>query len=525
MDDMLNRLKENMDNTVLKNLDFQDKNKSEVRKAIYNSKKTKSMKNLYPRILSLCFTCIFIIGISYFGLENLGFIQKEKPISSQSDKKEYKSNNEANNDTINTPPQQAENFDNMVKEDVLNKLLNTVDYFQSASGKFETYDKFYDNSTSKVKVEYKISLKNLTGGYEKIINIPDESVTGAKITTNESFYNNQTIWNIDNDRMTYFTNDYEIKPRREIVKSEDVFSIPIYKIYDSEDKFRERPTSGTSGSSLFPYEIAAKYLRFNNLWDIEKQNEELLGHNTIVLHGSIDKSIVDIMQPEGKSFRFWVDKDTGILLKFEIYNEKEEAISYLHPESLSVNVSIDSKQFIPNLVNYKPMQVLDIPNKDSREKDIEVIEHADTNVEQVKAVLNTLRSKVPFLYEFSNPELKIFSASMERYKEFNQAYLTYSYKKEGNELGSGSRLIYVRTYHKDSYVSSLRDFNTEKGEELEAFTLNGIKWSVFEIKNTPNAAHLIGSSGDYSYEIFTQGISIDDAKRLLESFKKSASKQ
>ncbi|MFC4323496.1 hypothetical protein [Litchfieldia salsa] len=520
MDDRLKHLKENMDNTVFKNLEFRDINKNEVRKVIYNSKKNKRMKNLIPRILSLGFYLIFIIGISYFSLENLGFIQNEKPLFIQSNKNESNSNNEENNDTVYTPPKQVENYDDMSKDAILNKLLNSLDNFESASGKFETYNKYYDNSTSKFNLEYIISLKKVMGGYEKIINIPDESIPGAETMTHEYFYNNETRWDLDNDRMTYVTNDYEITPKREPVKSEDVFSIPINKLYDSKEKFRERPI-GNSGMSLFNYEMIAKYLRFNNLWSIEKQNEELLGHNTIVLYGDIDKSIVDSSQPDENSFRFWVDKDTGILVKYEIYNGKGEIISYLHPESLSVNVPIDLNQFLPNLDNYNERKIEGLTFKDPNEKDIEVIEHADAIVEEVEVVLNILRSKVPFLYEFSNPKLQIFSASLEKYKEFNQAYLTYTYKKDGKEIG----YIYVRTYHKDAVVSSLRDFNKEKGNEIDSFTLNGVNWMMFEIKNEPNA-YLIGTSGEYMYEVFNQGeISFEETKSLLESFKKSASKQ
>ena len=93
---------------------------------------------------------------------------------------------------------------------------------------------------------------------------------------------------------------------------------------------------------------------------------------------------------------------------------------------------------------------------------------------------------------------------MERYKEFNQAYLTYSYKKAANERGSGSRLLYVRIYNKDSVVRSFGDFDKEKGEKFDTFTLNGIEWNGFEIKNTPDV-HYIGSLGDYMYEVVTQG--------------------
>ena len=44
--------------------------------------------------------------------------------------------------------------------------------------------------------------------------------------------------------------------------------------------------------------------------------------------------------------------------------------------------------------------------KDSKEKDIEVIEHADSIKEEVETVVDILRTKIPFLYEFSDPELQ-----------------------------------------------------------------------------------------------------------------------
>ncbi|MGG4468250.1 hypothetical protein ABER68_09505 [Paenibacillus alvei] len=515
MDKMLKDLKETMDNTVLKELDFTEINKSKVRKKISNANfaKAKNTRSLYPRILSLSFTCIFLIGISYFMIHTLN--QSEDPISSHSDK-----NNVGKNNSIITPPHQDENYEDMKKEDILSKLLNTVDNFQTASGAYEMFDRYYDGSTSNNNVEYKFSLKAEIGGYEKIFNIPDEFITDDPITTNEIFFNDETIWNIDNDRNTYSTSNYEVTPKRETVEPKDVFSIPINKLYDSEEKFREIPAIGDV--SLFPYEMAAEYLRSSNVWEIERQNEELLGHNTIVLHGEINEANKNIMQPDKKSFRFWVDKDTGILVMYEFYDEEGQLISYLHPKELSVNVTIDAKEFIPKLENYNSMQhYSDIQYEDPKEKDISIVESADTNVEEVESVLVTLRSEVPFLYEFTSSDVKIFSASLERYKEFNQAYLTYSYKKVGNDLGSGSQVLYVRAYPEESVVSSLNDFNTEKGNKIDSFTLNEIKWEVYEIKDSKEA-HFIGVSGDYEYEMITQDVSVADAKRLLKTFKKSA---
>lgn len=78
MDKKLHRLKENMDNTVLNNLDFRDKNMDVVRKVIYKSKKTDIFVHLYPRFLSLCITTLFILGIGYYSADKLGIIQKEE---------------------------------------------------------------------------------------------------------------------------------------------------------------------------------------------------------------------------------------------------------------------------------------------------------------------------------------------------------------------------------------------------------------------------------------------------------------
>ncbi|WP_043933827.1 hypothetical protein [Bacillus sp. EB01] len=516
MDDRFNRLKESMDNTVLKNLDFRERNKAQVRNAIYNPNKSKSFKSVFPLIISLSFTCIFIVGISYFSLEKSGVIQEGGQASGVGGEKEVQQKNEPSNEKIKPASKSEENYDAMEKEDVLNKLLNTVDNFQTASGKYEIFDRYYDESTSQRIVEFKTSLSDPIGGYEKALNLPDKKVKGAKLTTNELFYNDQKIWSLNDDSKTYSSNDYAIEPKREVVKPEDVFSIPIYKLYDSSDKFRERPPSGSSGLLLFPYEMTVKYLRFTDQWKIEKQNEELFGHNTIVLHGSVDKSVVNRVQPNESSFRFWVDKDTGILVQYEIYNDKGEVISYLRSETLEVNIPIDPQQFVPKLDNFTSANPGPASNIDPEETEIEVIEHADTIPEHVGAVLEILHKETPFIYEFSTSQLKIHSASLERYKQFNHAYLTYE--------EPGSSVVYVRAYHKDSTVRSNWVYNWEKGKELDQFNLNGIEWRVFEVKDNPDH-YLIGSKGDFTYEMIFQGDSnLQEISELLKSFKESGSR-
>jgi outer membrane lipoprotein-sorting protein len=91
--------------------------------------------------------------------------------------------------------------------------------------------------------------------------------------------------------------------------------------------------------------MISKYTKNFDRWNIEKQNEKLLGHNTIVLK-SLDSTTAGKFKAD--SFRFWVDKDPGILVKYEDY-WKGKVTSYLYPKSLKVNVPIDLKEFGPKL--------------------------------------------------------------------------------------------------------------------------------------------------------------------------------
>ncbi|MDO6658800.1 hypothetical protein Q4550_23355, partial [Anaerobacillus sp. 1_MG-2023] len=95
-----------------------------------------------------------------------------------------------------------------------------------------------------------------------------------------------------------------------------------------------------------------------------------------------------------------------------------------------INLPISSKEFIPNLENYSEMEVDQPSYEDSKEADIEVVDHADYYPEEVDVVLTRLEKELPFLYEFKNKELELYSASYEKYKDYKQAYLTYSYKKD-----------------------------------------------------------------------------------------------
>jgi hypothetical protein len=518
MTDMLKNLKEDMDDTVLKELDFNEKNKVAVRKS-FGNKYVQSKNISFPHlglILSLCFTSFFIGGISYFVINKLDLSHQEN--HSINKKIEDVKKIEKSSATAHNEPK--ENFEDMSKEDILMRLLNSVDYFETAAGTFETFDSFYDGSTSKTKVEYKYSNNGVIGGYEKVINYPDENNPNSEGNENEYYYNNGLMWTLDVNLKEYVSQTYELNGKKDKVNANDVFHIDLYKLYDSEEEFRERPPVN---GNLFYYEFVAKYLRYEDQWDIEKQNEKVLGHNTMVIYGDIDESIreTNFAQPSEKSFRIWVDKDTGIIMKREIYNNVGDVISYLHPSALVINKIYDEKEFLPILDDYKEMNKRKFTVIDERENDIKVIEHADAIPSTVQKVMEIQRETIPYFYEFNETNIAPFSASIEEYKGQQQAYVVYSYDKPDTEKGSGSRLLYTRIYPKDSVVRTSGDFNSELGEVLETFTMNEIKWSVYEIKGSTNI-HFRGEVNKNVYEIVTQEVSLNEVKRLLTTFKKSS---
>ncbi|TYR74395.1 hypothetical protein FZC79_15035 [Rossellomorea vietnamensis] len=521
MTDRLKKLKEDMDDTVLNGLDFREKNKVKVRKTfVTNHDNVKHNRRInLGFVLSLCFTTLFIGSASYILVNNTN-ISEEDSLTKETDVDVIADNDQKSLQVSH--PEPKENYEKMTKEEILHKLFNSVDYFETAAGKFEVYERYYDGSSSKETVEYKMSNKGVIGGYEKIINHPDPENPQTKQTTQETYYNSNQLWHLKWDLNQYSTKDYEPEEKRPVVKAEDIFNMDPDDIFefDSRKMYRESPPSLIAFSSLFNYTFVAKFLRYENEWTIEKQNEELLGHNTLVIYGRLDDSLVNIMQPEEKDFRIWIDKDTGIIVKREVYNEAGELVSYLHPSNLVINETYLTDEFEPELEEYQEeRRWLNPPPQDKRESELEVIEHADTKLSKVKEVMVDQRETMPLFFEFANSKITPFSASIEKYQEDYQAFVVYSYDKPETEQGSGSRLLYTRIYPKDTYLRKTGDFDRPLGDEIEALKVNGIQWRIYKVQGTDDV-HVKGELDEHILELVTHDVSFDETKRLLSTFQK-----
>jgi hypothetical protein len=214
-----------------------------------------------------------------------------------------------------------------------------------------------------MEVEYGISLNENAGGYSKVTTFKNEEKVNRS-----TYYKDGTKWEIDENSSIYWEFIYSEMHRSNQLTLENAFGDNVH---------RERPPIGLANNSLFPYEIASNYTRDLNTWEIENQNEELLGHNTLVIKGNVNKYGF-------QSFRFWVDKDTGILVKYETYNDKGEIVDYLYSTKLEVNVPIDSDSFVPNLEGMEQTTFANAPSIITGNIDDEIPDDLKSDWEEAK---------------------------------------------------------------------------------------------------------------------------------------------
>ncbi|GIN88452.1 hypothetical protein J6TS2_48380 [Heyndrickxia sporothermodurans] len=333
MENKLKNIKKTMNETIFHDISFSEKNQQNVFSSIKESDSSKKLFNVrkgFNNFLSLAVTSFLFLGIAYFVGTKTHILKGEQ--RNQHLKPQQESNKEG---TVYIPPKQEENFKDMTKEEILTKMINTVDYFETAKGEFKIHYGYIDSRDDYSLIDYELSLKNNAGGYSKITDIQN-----GKETVTYHYYKDGTMWDLNQKSATYNEVYYMDDWAGATLKIEDAFS------KDDEVKYRGRPPIVYATDSLFPYEIVSKFTRNMDKWEIEKQNEMLLGHNTLVIKGNLNRR-------DFQSFRFWVDKDTGILVKYETYNSSGKVVEYLHPKKLEINVPIDSKRFKPNLAGYE----------------------------------------------------------------------------------------------------------------------------------------------------------------------------
>ncbi|PLR75772.1 hypothetical protein CU633_19235 [Bacillus sp. V3-13] len=220
---------------------------------------------------------------------------------------------------------------NVSKEDIHYKMLNSIDFFDKAKGNF-----VYGSVTADfhIDVEYQVKLKDGAASYYKAKDkngiVTQSAADGAVLTQ------------LDDKDKTYVSfNIPKVKenPNKKSVESR------YGKTQDGKNEYSLRydPSHmGVASNSLFSQNMALGFLEDYTKWSI-KGEEKYLSLDSVVIEGTLNDYYKE--KHQASTFKFWVHKDTGILLKMEEYNEKGEVVEYLITESIKLNETIDEGKF------------------------------------------------------------------------------------------------------------------------------------------------------------------------------------
>lgn len=237
----------------------------------------------------------------------------------------------------------------ITKEELHHRMLNSIDYFDSVTGSFI----YHDISGNETTVDYKIKMKDNPSSYEKDAN---------KDITNEISYdgNEQTFLDTKNKmyrklgatKQTVNKDQYKSESPKDRYQSKDGKNVYIHRADPSY--------MGVASESVFPQNTALGFLEDYNKWDITSDGT-LNGKDVVIVKGTLNNYYS--AKFKATSFQLWVDKNTGILLKREVYNVQGDVVEFINTTSIKFNSSIDDAQFKLNVpVDYQDFKKVALQN-------------------------------------------------------------------------------------------------------------------------------------------------------------------
>jgi hypothetical protein len=217
---------------------------------------------------------------------------------------------------------------NPSQDEIWSAMLNSVDYYNQASGSIICKNPNLDSATL---IEFETDIDS-SKAYAHILNASiintDSFEYSCDNTKDMEIYvcNNEEI-SIDNIAKSYYKESNSICTRANSGKTEidnryelDSDGIPCYY-------YRANPTNiPTASACLFPQEYAFGFLTDFSLWQIN-ETETYMGRNCVVISGVTAKDYGRKLGVE--KFIFYVDIKTGTLLKYIGYTNSGEISDYV----------------------------------------------------------------------------------------------------------------------------------------------------------------------------------------------------
>ena len=227
---------------------------------------------------------------------------------------------------------------------VYSRMLNTQDYFNSVSGSY-TYTDYADDNTVK-NATYDIDFnstselaahltRKITGPEVKVV-MDDEwfifspagsTADGYEISHGQNRYEEIT-----------FPNDRKPSNRRTLQNFAQTKAERTGVVEGSPSYTYRNNIFASLSASLMPQEMTFGYLTDYDHWTIDGE-EQLLGTDCIKLSGFLTGSYSDKLGIT--DFEMWVQKETGILIKYFGYDEDGQLVDSLITNDFVLNGDVD----------------------------------------------------------------------------------------------------------------------------------------------------------------------------------------
>lgn len=247
------------------------------------------------------------------------------------------------------------------KQEVWHKMLNSIDYYDTVKGNF-IYDDCYSEYAVNVSFESDLNNGNAVTNVMSVdVQNPDD-VTGK----NNIHYDELPSFNktLTSDTKTLLLIDDVAKTYRvdfgDSVTREAAEDIPDEKRYGADEDgimcywYRSDPTNTfMARDCLFPQEYVFGFMNDFDLWEI-KGNEEVAERECVVIEGTTEKDYGKKVNTH--DFTFYVDEETGTILKMLCYDENGEVTRYLTTENIEFNAEI-AEVVHPDVSGYELIQI------------------------------------------------------------------------------------------------------------------------------------------------------------------------
>ena len=223
---------------------------------------------------------------------------------------------------------------------VYSRMLNTQDYFNSVSGSYTytkegkkitnaTYDIDYNSSSEIVAhLTTKTTGTQVPMDFEYFILSPAGSIAdGYEISHGQNNYREVT-----------YANDRKPSNRRTLQNFAQTKAERTGVVEGSPSYTYRNNIFASLSASLMPQEMTFGYLTDYDHWTIDGE-EQLLGTDCIKLSGFLTGSYSDKLGIT--DFEMWVQKETGILIKYFGYDEDGQLVDSLITNDFVLNGDVD----------------------------------------------------------------------------------------------------------------------------------------------------------------------------------------